>query len=99
MSSKCGKLFCETFANDFHDMKGLCAGMTRAAIEQNKKVSILFPVLQLSFVVAEYSYLAKLVSVESVRSLVLGEVEVQRFREDPDTFEWLMRGGEWWRVG
>lgn len=40
--------------------------MTPAAIEQNKKVSILFQVLQLSFVVAEYSYLAKLVSFDLV---------------------------------
>lgn len=57
MSRKCWKLFCETFANGFHGMKRLCAGMTRAAIKQNKKVSFLAPVFKPSFVVAEHSYL------------------------------------------
>lgn len=61
----------------------------------NQNASILFPVLEPSFVVAEHSYLAKLVSFDLLnlfRSFAPSEAEVQRFKEDPDTFDRLMRG-------
>lgn len=60
-------------------MKGLFAGMTPAAIRQNKKVSILLPV---------FSWF---LSGESLRSFALSEVEVQPFGEEPDTCEWVRR--------
>lgn len=66
-------------------MKGLRSGMRRTAWKWNKKRSPFDS--QLAFVVAEYSYLGKLVSFDlpnlsrpHVRSLVL------RFKGGPDTF-------------
>lgn len=62
--------------------------MRRTAWEWNKK-----KVSQLAFVVAEYSYLGKLVSFDlpnlsrpHMHSLAPCEVEVQRFKGGPDTF-------------
>lgn len=87
MSRKRREFFCEPFANGFHDMKGLCAGMTRAAIKQNNKKKNVHssPSFQAIFCcgwVFIFSKIASFWSGESVLSLTLSEVEVQRFREN-----------------